>query len=264
MRQLVDNALNDAQFVRKAIEIVRSVPAFDELGEVHALYQWVKRNIRYTKDPVTKEKLYPPQEVLKIRAGDCDDISMLLGAFLLAIGYPARWVTISASADNPAEFSHVYVEAEVPAGSKNWVPLDAARLDAEFGAEPPIYYRKRAWSIADDSYEDLSGNKRRRGFLNGIATVPQNGLGDFSDMNWQPIVQQSVAEIPAIISASSGRASSTTSPYGSFATGYTPGYGIPPAGYMAPVSASFGIGGSSMLPLLAIGALALLMFVRRD
>ena len=85
MRELIDHAVSDAKFVRQAIEIVRKVPAFDEAGEAYALYQWVKHNIRYTKDPVTKEKLYPPQELLKIRAGDCDDISMLIAAFGIAL-----------------------------------------------------------------------------------------------------------------------------------------------------------------------------------
>jgi len=87
MRQLIDSALSDPSFIRFATDLVRSVQAFDDIGEAEALYNWVHRHIRFTEDPVTKEKLYPPQELLKIRAGDCDDISMLLGAFLLAVGY---------------------------------------------------------------------------------------------------------------------------------------------------------------------------------
>ena len=75
MRRLVDEALADPQFVRQAIEIVRAVPAYDDFAEAETLYRWVKRHIRFTKDPVTKEKLYPPQELLKIGAGDCDDIA---------------------------------------------------------------------------------------------------------------------------------------------------------------------------------------------
>jgi hypothetical protein len=268
MRQLVDAAVSDATFVRKAIDIVRGVAAFDEIGEIEALYSWVKRSIRYTKDPVTKEKLYPPQELLKIRAGDCDDISMLLAAFLIAIGYPARWITLSANSQSPDEFSHIYVEAEAPAGSGNWIPMDAARLDSQFGIEPPVYYRKRAWSITEDSYTDLNGAKRRLPkFLSGYVST---GLGQDDGFNWQPILQQSIAEVPTIISAVAGKPStqtgpygsySTSSPYGSFATPYTPGYGIPPAGYSSPI---FGSSMGNMLPLLLIGGLVLLMAGRRS
>lgn len=267
MRHLVNDALNDSTFVNKAIEIVRSVPAFDELGEVHALYDWVKRNIRYTKDPVTKEKLYPPRELLKIRAGDCDDISMLLAAFLLAIGTPARWITVSVNFDNPQEFSHIYPEAEVPTGSSQWIALDAARLDSEFGKEPAFYFRKRAWSVADDSYEDLAGNRRKLPkFLSGYV-----GLGQDDGIDWTPIVQQSIQEVPQIMAVATGQptavkspygTSSTGNPYASFATPYTPGYGIPPAGYTVPATTGISLTGSSMLPILLLGGVALLMLMK--
>jgi Transglutaminase-like superfamily len=259
MRQLVDQAVSDAAFVRRAIEIVRGVQAFDEMGEIEALYNWVKRNIRYTKDPVTKEKLYPPQELLKIRAGDCDDISMLLAAFLLAIGYPARWITLSANAQSPEEFSHIYVEAEVPAGSNNWIPMDAARIDAQFGVEPPLYFRKRAWSITEDSYTDLNGIKRKFPKLGSYGTV--NALGQ---IDWGSILSQSITEVPTIISATSGRQSTTTSPYGSFSTQYTPGYGVPPAGYTAPILAPSGFSMESLMPWLLIGGLILVASGRRS
>jgi hypothetical protein len=263
MRQLIDEALADPSFVRQAIDIVRGIAAFDEFGEAEALFSWVRRNIRFTKDPLTKEKLYPPTELLKIRAGDCDDIAMLLGAFLLAVGYPARLITVSANPTQPQDFSHVYVEGEVPAGSGNWVPMDAARIDSQFGVEPPSYFRKRAWSLTDDSYQELSGG-RRRGSLSGYAR-----LGDDS-IDYNTLLQQGLTEIPAIIStASGGSASATTpqgtvttmpaNPYGSFATPYTPGYGIPPAGYGSVASLQTS---GSILPWL-IGLGLLFLVVRR-
>ena len=276
MRQLIDEALTDQKFVRTAVNIVHAVPAYHDLGEAEALYDWVKRNIRFTKDPVTKEKLYPPQELLKIKAGDCDDISMLLGAFLLALGYPARLVTIGASRDHPEEFSHVYVEAEVPPGSGQWVPMDAARADSEFAVEPPSYFRKRAWSLIDNSYQDLagwpfvhantvgSGRQRGLGSYGYVHHRSRAGIGDFSD--WMPAIQQSIAEVPAIISVATGQKSTVTSPYGSFSTGYTPGYGVPQAGYTAPglpgSSIAVGLGGS-IWPWIAGAAVLMMVMGRR-
>lgn len=257
MRKLVDQALEDPAIVRKAIEIVRGVPAFDEMGEVESVYNWVRRNIRYTKDPVSKEKLYPPAELLKIRAGDCDDISTLINVFATSLGYPSRWVTISTQADNPSEFTHVYSEVEVPPGSGNWVALDAARLDSEFGVEPPVYFRKRAWDVTSDSYEDLAGQVRRMPkFLSGYATVP--GLGQ----DWTSVIQQSLAETPAIIAAASGKGSAT-SPYGSYSTPYTP-Y-APPAGYTAsyPYTTTAGISMSPTTLMLIVGGILLFMVARK-
>lgn len=159
MRQLVDEALRDPSIIRLATDIVRSVPAFDDYAETNALYEWVRRNIRFTKDPVNKEKLYPPAELLKIRAGDCDDISMLLATLVMAVGYPARLMTVAASPSSPEQFSHVYMEAEIPAGSGQWIPMDPARADSQFGVAPPMTYRSRWWSLTDNSYGDLSGTK---------------------------------------------------------------------------------------------------------
>lgn len=268
MRRLIDQALSDPQFVRFAVDLVRSVPAHDEMGEVSAIFAWVQQNIRYTKDPVTKEKLYPPQELLQVRAGDCDDMAMLLGALVIADGYPARLITVGASPDSPDEFSHVYLEVEVPPGSGNWVALDGARPDAAFGLSPEAYYRKRAWSLIDDSYQDLNGCTRMSG-LAGYAHL--RGLGDDgSSFDWNSLLSQTLTETPQIIAASqglptgyrsaSGAMVTTGSPYGSFMTPYSPGYMTAGSGYTLPQAS--GTLFSSMLPWLLIGAVALAVMKR--
>ena len=261
MRQLIDAALVDARFVRTAIDIVRSVPQFDDSGEVQALYNWVASHIRFTKDPISKEKLTPPQELLKLRAGDCDDISMLLAALAMAIGYSARLITVSANAGSPDDFSHVYVEVEVPVGSGNWVPVDPARPDSQFGMGPANYYRKRAWSLTDDSYQDLSGPKN---FVHAnVGRMRLSGLGSYGavrggmgEIDWGDILSQSLSEVPTIISSVAGKPSSAQTPYGSFSTQYTPGYGIPPAGYQtqfAAVTTSGSLSSALSSPWLWLG-----------
>lgn len=260
MRQLVDQALSDSTFIRQAKDILRSVPAHDEWGEIEAIYNWVLRNIRFTKDPVTKETLYPPVELLKIRSGDCDDMSMLLGALYLAAGYPARLVTIAANPEAPQEFSHVYAEVEMPAGSGHWIPVDAARPGAQFGIAPAMYYRKRVWSLIDDEYQDLNGMTRLRG-LGSYARV--RGLGD---IDWGAILTQTIQETPQIIAVASGQPTNLTNkagvvatgPYSSFASPYTPGYGIPTAGYPTAGVSAYSSSGW-ILPVLALGALVLLL-----
>lgn len=282
MRKLVDQAVSDPNFVRFATDLVRGVLPYNDIGEANAVYEWVKRNIRYTKDPVTKEKLYPPSELLKIRAGDCDDISMLMGALMIAIGYPARLATIAASADQPNEFSHVYLEAEVPPGSGQWIPMDAARVDAQFGVEPPVYYRKRVWSLTDNTFQDLRGcscggrcgcpqvstvGKVGLRGLAGVATVPQYLGQDSTD--WSSILSQTIQETPALIASASGQPVKiqtpsggvvATGPYSSFVTPLTPGYGVSPAGYTSQVGLTTS---GSWLPWLLIGGVVLLAMGRR-
>jgi hypothetical protein len=166
MRSLVNEAIADPSILRIAKDIVRGVPAFDDTSEAEALYNWVRNNIRFTKDPVNKETLYPPSELLQIRAGDCDDISMLLGTLLMAIGYPARLMTVAANGD---EFSHVYVEGQI---NGQWIPMDPARSDSQFGVAPPSYTRARWWSLSDSSQGDLPGafsgyRSRQLAFIGG-------------------------------------------------------------------------------------------------
>ena len=307
MRHLIDEAVADQNFVNFAVRIVGTVPAYHDLGEAEVLYNWVKQNIRFTKDPVTKEKLYPPQQLLKIKAGDCDDISMLLGAFLIALGYPARLITLAANTAQPSEFSHVYIEAEVPPGSTNWVPMDAARVDSQFGVAPPNYFRKRAWSLTDNSYQDLSGSKgpvhanvvnscqlrglgcggncsscsgggkKVRGlgvYVNDAFFLPGgsrlSGMGSYGHVSRLGrvgddgnLISQALTEMPAIMATASGAGTtSANTPYGSFQTSMTPGYGIPPAGYVAPgAGASMVMGSSSSTPLLLLAGGALLLFM---
>jgi hypothetical protein len=168
MRSLVNEAITDPSVLRTAKDIVRSVPAFDDYSEAEALYNWVRSNIRFTKDPVDKETLYPPSEMLQIRSGDCDDISMLLGALLMAVGYPARLMTVAANGD---EFSHVYVEGQI---NGQWIPMDPARSDSQFGVAPPSYTRARWWSLSDSSQGDLPGTlghyQRYKSVVSGMGT----------------------------------------------------------------------------------------------
>ena len=152
MRSLVDEALRDPSILRMAKDIVRGIPAFDDFAESQALYNWVRSNIRFTKDPVNKETLYPPAELLQIRSGDCDDISMLMATLLMSVGHPARLMTVAAA--NSDEFSHVYVEGQI---NGQWIPMDPARSDSQFGVAPPAFTRARWWSLSDNSQGDLPG-----------------------------------------------------------------------------------------------------------
>lgn len=248
MRRLIDGALSDANFIRFAVDLVRGVPAHDETSEVASIFAWVQANIRYTKDPISKEKLYPPQELLKIGAGDCDDTSMLIAALALALGYPARLITVSANPDAPNEFSHVYTEVECPPASGQWIALDTARPDSQFGLSPERFFRKRAWSLVDSGYQDLNGYTRLSGYT-------RLGQMDPTDQ----LISQVVSETPQLIAVAAGNPTSsglvtTGSPYTTFVT---PNMVTQPAGYNLQTGvSSFG---GSLLPLIMIGALLLLV-----
>lgn len=59
-----------------------------ELKTPEKAYEWIKRNIKYKKE--VGDVLYEPEEVIKMGWGDCEDLTVLIGAISKAQGYPVR------------------------------------------------------------------------------------------------------------------------------------------------------------------------------
>lgn len=102
-----------------AEQIVARVAARDQLSEVLAVYHWVGSNIRYVNDPRNVELVRDAPNVLKNRAGDCDDMVVLLGALLLCLGRQIRVVT--GGFQRPGIHSHTWVDVNI---GGRWVTLD--------------------------------------------------------------------------------------------------------------------------------------------
>lgn len=106
-------------FVRqKATSLTQHLKQKDRLGELNALFQFVRDRIRYVRDINGVETLHEPQQVLLQRHGDCDDKAVLLASLAESIGIPTKF---EALAFKPGVFSHVIVRAR-PYGK--WVPLE--------------------------------------------------------------------------------------------------------------------------------------------
>lgn len=102
-----------------AERIVDHVPGKDSRGEVAAIQEWIKSNIRYTMDVRDVETLKTPFLTLTSYNGDCDDQSLLAATMLESIGYKTRFVAVGF--DGPDSYSHVF--AEVLLGTR-WLPLE--------------------------------------------------------------------------------------------------------------------------------------------
>ena len=171
IRQAVHDGLRDPLVRAQLAAILRGVPPYDSAAEARAIYEWVRRNIRFTNDPVGHETVSTAAWTLTHGIGDCDDINaVLLPTLVMMAGIPVRLVTVSNDPSDPSRFSHIYAEAEF---NGQWVPLDAARPGARFGSTVSRYVRKRVWSLLDSSYRDIS-----RG-LAGVAVA--QGMGTWVD-----------------------------------------------------------------------------------
>jgi transglutaminase-like putative cysteine protease len=125
---------------QKAIQIFRRacVPAKDRWGEVSALFRWVRSHIRYTRDIYRVELLHTPRRMLDLCAGDCDDMTILLGSMLHSTGHPVRLALTGFRPERPHSYSHIYPEVNV---HDRWIALDAT-MHKPMGWEPPALWKR--------------------------------------------------------------------------------------------------------------------------
>lgn len=99
LRRLVEQSKRDPGFRGLALRIVRDVPEGDTAGELAAVSQWVRRNVKYRRDPHGVELFVAPdllaQQALAgmaTAAGDCDDHVAIGTALAEVLGHPSRFV----------------------------------------------------------------------------------------------------------------------------------------------------------------------------
>lgn len=121
---------NDPSIRSTAERIIADVAGKDFRGEVEAVQNWVRDNIRYTMDVRDVETLKTPYLTLTTYQGDCDDQSLLVATLLESIGYKTRFVAIGF--EGPNSYSHVF--AEVLLGTR-WVAVETTE-NVELGWKP--------------------------------------------------------------------------------------------------------------------------------
>lgn len=157
-----------------AIDIVKNanVPDKDYYGEIVAIHNWVRDNIRYFHDPIGQETLsYPEETLFNSRGGDCDDMVITEIALLGAIGVEAFPVVVGMF---PGHYSHVYLHAKVPAGrganAGKTIPLDPIMKD---------------WPAGKEASQGIKAKKTYPNLANPLTMngLPMNGLGNLKRQN---------------------------------------------------------------------------------
>lgn len=133
MRQLVQLGKFNLANRDLANSITAGIPQKDWLGELEALFNWVRKNIRYTLDTNDIEQIQSPAVTMALGYGDCDDFAVLLATLCECAGHPCCFAALGFL--QPGEFSHVVVLAS-GAGESPWVCMDATE-SRPFGWRPP-------------------------------------------------------------------------------------------------------------------------------
>ncbi len=129
MRQLARAGKKTLPVRLAALSLTNNRKQKDWAAEVRALHAFVRDRIRYVRDVRGVETLQTPEITLQLKAGDCDDKSVLLAAMLESIGHPTRFCAVGF---RPDHFSHVLVETKI---RDKWLPLETTE-PVEAGWEP--------------------------------------------------------------------------------------------------------------------------------
>lgn len=141
MKDIINVSSRNPYIREWAGNIVSRVEVNDKKGEANAIFNFVRDNVRYTKDPYGFEYLQTPPTLLEdIRLrmqgkgerpnGDCDDMTLLSLSLLKSIGFNVAIKVVSFL--ESGQFSHVYGLVQIKG---QWVPFDCVRPDSHMGQE---------------------------------------------------------------------------------------------------------------------------------
>lgn len=122
MRQHVQQGKEDPANRYLANSITAEIPAKDWLGELRAIFDWCRANIRYALDPNDCETIQGAAQTVALGYGDCDDFCILLATLCECIGHPCCFAALGFQ--ELGQFSHVVVIAS-GAGETGWICMDA-------------------------------------------------------------------------------------------------------------------------------------------
>jgi len=134
----------------------------DWRGEAVAMFNFVRKNVRYTRDHATVDTyVHPARTLFDIiqgsgGGGDCDDMVATLGGLLRAIGHTVvlRVAAIKNPDDPTPGYNHIWLRVGLPSGGavsggqQEWIALDAS-VNQPAGWEAPKdrIYRFKDWKV---------------------------------------------------------------------------------------------------------------------
>ena len=145
LNQLIAHGKRDRNVRKATLQVLEAynVPEKDWIGEITAVKDWIRNNIRYTLDIQGVETFHTPRRILLDRVGDCDDSSILCAAMLGSIGYRTGILLLDSKGDG--KISHAMATVKLPRPKEpwwdKWIPLELTQ-EKKIGWLPPKATRK--------------------------------------------------------------------------------------------------------------------------
>lgn len=138
--------LRDPQMRQLGLLVVQPCRARDDLCELAAIYDFVKRpapdgapNVRYTGDIARKDTYQTALRTLQYRGGDCDDHAVLCAVLAMENGFEAKFRITSNYGDT---WDHIFCMAGMPKHNTDpsrWIALDTTLPgEGKFNRQPPM------------------------------------------------------------------------------------------------------------------------------
>ena len=116
--ELIESGSHDWQVRQLATAITAPVPSKNPTAEIAAIYDWVRKNIRYRYDPLDLEMLQSATRTVKERAGDCDCLTILIGSLCRSIGHNVLIRAVGSSKTAPEHVSAIVFDRQ------RWINCD--------------------------------------------------------------------------------------------------------------------------------------------
>jgi hypothetical protein len=143
MKQVARNRSGDPLIRKLASNILQEyqVPSHYFIDEALAIGDYIKKHVRYLRDPDDIEYLQDPVDMIKqiqlrTAQGDCDDMALLTATLLLSVGHQPLFRAIRFE-QATGNFNHIYVVVyeRNPYGQIERVALDCILKDKPIGSE---------------------------------------------------------------------------------------------------------------------------------
>lgn len=144
IQDMVWKSIQDPRMRKVALKITNKCKARDGNCEAKAVFDFVKKNVRYTGDiaPVKMGRNGPEEGIdlfqsayrtMEFGGGDCDDHSILNATLLALNGISPR---LRVTAPRNGQWQHIYAVAGFPKNAPSkWVVLDTTLPRGKYGTE---------------------------------------------------------------------------------------------------------------------------------
>ncbi len=133
LRRIVANYRGNPVTRNQAIAIITAAgaPQRDKKAQAVAIGQWVQDNVYYVHE--LPERFQLPGETLRLKAGDCDDVTVLVDSLIESIGIPSALVCMRID----GAWSHIFPAAWITPAAGGAIAL-ASKQPALLPLDPTM------------------------------------------------------------------------------------------------------------------------------